>query len=88
MDKSETLKPKRDVHAHITFCWLLFIYIHDKLNLTQTIKIVEYMYSLCQKKPTTHSELGFRDPPGRGGLTVDMVNSLYGDFKETHCFGF
>ena len=46
------------------------------------------MYSLCQKKPTAHSELGFRDPPERGGLTVDMVDYLYGGFKETHCFGF
>ncbi len=45
-------------------------------------------YSLCQKKPTTHSELGFRDCPGRGGLTVDTVDYLYGCFKETHCFGF
>ncbi len=26
-----------------------------------------------QMKPTTHSELGFRDPPGREGLKVDMV---------------
>ncbi len=40
-------------------------------------------YSLCQKKPTTHSELGFHDLPGRGRLTVDMVDSLYGGFKET-----
>ncbi len=35
-----------------------------------------HMYSLCQKKPTTHSELDFLDPPGRGGLTADLVNFL------------
>ena len=33
-------------------------------------------YSLCQKKPTTYSELGFHDPPGKGGLTNNWLGQF------------
>ncbi len=56
-------------------------------NFDHASNVILYTVFVKRNAPLIQN-WGFVIPQGGGSLTVDMVDYLYGGFKETQCFGF